>query len=243
MSLWVHANTGAQIGADAVTIITLTINARALKAAAICASTEETRFYLNGVNIETDAAGHTLTATDGHRLIAIRQAHAADNTTTECQSFILPLHMIAKLKIGKRAPDYATLTYDDGKLALSFDGLTVAGEAIQGTFPAARRVAYGVFHNEDAGKPAQFNPAYVGDFGKIAEVLTGTKPKAIQIITNGGNPALVDFIGSKDASGVEGFGVLMPVRTSPSTLLGPMPAWYRPEGYVAPESPAAAVAA
>ena len=225
-----------------MTTITLTINARALKAAAICASTEETRFYLNGVNIETDAAGHTLTATDGHRLIAIHHAHAPE-AAAECQSFILPLHMIAKLKIGKRAPDFATLTYDDGKLALSFDGLTIAGEAIQGTFPETRRIAYGAFHNADAGKPASFNPAYVGDFGKIAEVLTGTKPKAIQIITNGDSPALVDFIGSKDASGVEGFGVLMPCRMADSELLGPMPAWYRPEGYVAPESPAAAVAA
>lgn len=242
MSLCVHANDGAQIGADDMTTITLTINARALKAAAICASTEETRFYLNGVNIETDAAGHTLTATDGHRLIAIHHAHAPE-AAAECPSFILPLHMIAKLKIGKRAPDFATLTYDDGKLALSFDGLTIAGEAIQGTFPATRRVAYGAFHNEDAGKPASFNPAYIGDFGKIAEVLTGTKPKAIQIITNGDSPALVDFIGSKDASGVEGFGVLMPCRMADSELLGPMPAWYRPENYVAPESPAAAVAA
>lgn len=240
MSLLVHANDGAQIGANAVTTITLTINARALKAAAIFASTEETRFYLNGVNVETDAAGHTLTATDGHRLIAIRQAHAADNTTTECQSFILPLHMIAKLKIGKRAPDYATLTYDDGKLALSFDGLTIAGEAIDGSFPAARRVAYGAFHSEDAGKPAQFNPAYIADFGKVAEILTGSKPKSLTILPNGLNPALIDF-GPVD--GVEAFGVLMPVRTSPSTLLGPMPSWYRPEGYVNPESPAAAVAA
>jgi DNA polymerase-3 subunit beta len=240
MSLCVHANNGAQIGAEAVTTITLTINARALKAAAICASTEETRFYLNGVNVETDAAGHTLTATDGHRLVAIRQPHAADNTTTECPSFILPLHMIAKLKIGKRAPDFATLTYDGGKLALSFDGLTIAGEAIDGTFPAARRVAYGAFHNEDAGKPAQFNPAYIGDFGKVAEILKGSKPQSLTILPNGLNPALIDF-GPVD--GVEAFGVLMPVRTSPSTLLGPMPAWYRPDGYVAPENQAAAVAA
>ena len=237
MSLHIYANDGAQIGADDMTAITLTINARALKAAAICASTEETRFYLNGVNIETDAAGHTLTATDGHRLIAIHHAHAPE-AAAECQSFILPLHMIAKLKIGKRAPDFATLTYDDGKLALSFDGLTIAGEAIQGTFPAARRVAYGAFHNEDSGKVAQFNPAYIGDFGKIAEVLTGAKPKSLTVLPNGLNPALVDF-GPLD--GVEAFGVLMPVRTSPSTLLGPMPAWYRPEGYVA--DPAAAVAA
>ena len=235
MSLWVHANDGAQMGSDAMTIMTMTINARALKAAAICASTEETRFYLNGVNIETDAAGHTLTATDGHRLIALHHAHSG--AAVECPSFILPLHMIAKLKIGKRAPDYATLTYDDGKLALSFDGLTIAGEAIDGAFPSARRVAYGAFHNEDAGKPAQFNPAYIGDFGKIAEILMGSKPQSLTVLPNGLNPALIDF-GPVD--GVEVFGVLMPVRTSPSTLRGPMPAWFRPEGYVAPESQVAA---
>ena len=211
---------------------TVTINARALKAAAMCASSEETRYYLKGVFIETSAAGVTLTATDGHRLVAMNHA-AQDTHDASAPAVIVPLHMIDKLKIGKRAPDYLTLAIDAGvtpaKLTLSFDGLSITGEAVDGTFPAARRVAAPAFNSPDAGKPANFNPAYVAAFGKMCELMTGGKPRAIHIISNGENPALVDFLDDLDAGGVEAFGVLMPCLLGESRYAGrSVPAWYDP---------------
>ena len=225
-------------------MFTITINARALKAAAMCASNEETRFYLKGVYVETTPAGVTLTATDGHRLVAMNHAPAVDLPhDASAPAVIVPLHLIDKLKIGKRAPDYATLTIDatvnPAKLTLAFDGLSIVADAVDGTYPAARRVAAPAFNSPDAGKPAHFNPAYVAAFGKMAELMTGGKPRAIHIISNGGNPALVDFLGDHEAAGVEAFGVLMPCRLGASRYAGrSVPAWYDPNPV--PAAPAGA---
>jgi DNA polymerase-3 subunit beta len=218
---------------------TVTVNARAMKAAAMCASDQETRYYLKGVFIETSAAGVTLTATDGHRLVAMTHAPATDAPhDATAPAVIVPLHMIDKLKIGKRAPDYLRLTIDatatPAKLTLSFDGLSITGEAVDGTYPAARRVAVAAFNSPDAGKIAHFNPAYVATFGKMAELMTGSKRKAIYIGHNGDNPAIVDFLGEHDAAGVEAFGVLMPCRLKDesgraSRYAGSsVPSWYDP---------------
>lgn len=47
-------------------------NANLFRIAMICASTEETRYYLNGVNVEPHAVkGVTLTATDGHKAVSL----------------------------------------------------------------------------------------------------------------------------------------------------------------------------
>lgn len=226
-------------------MFTITINARALKAAAMCASAEETRYYLKGVYVETTPAGVTLTATDGHRLVAMHHAPAVDAPhDASAPAVIVPLHMIDKLKIGKRAPDYATLTIDatvnHAKLTLSYDGLSITGEAVDGTYPAARRVAGPAFNSPDAGKIAHFNPAYIAAFGKMCELMTGNKPRAIYIGHNGDNPALVDFLGDHDAAGVEAFGVLMPCRLKnesgrASRYEGAsVPAWYDPNPVPAP---------
>lgn len=187
----------------------------------------------------------TLTATDGHRLVAMNHAPPVDAPhDASAPAVIVPLHLIDKLKIGKRAPDYLTLAIDAGvtpaKLTLSFDGLSIAGDVVYGTYPAARRVAAPAFNSPDAGKPANFNPAYVAAFGKMAELMTGSKPKAIYIGHNGDNPALVDFLGDHDAAGVEAFGVLMPCRLKDdagraSRYEGAsVPAWYDPNPVPAP---------
>ncbi|NBT33041.1 MAG: hypothetical protein EBT13_14365 [Rhodobacteraceae bacterium] len=234
-----------------MTIYNVTLNARALKASAMCASSEETRYYLKGVFVEETVAGVTLTATDGHRLAVLNHKRHGDDVTPICApAVIVPLHMIDKLKIGKRAPDYATLTVDAGvnpaKLTLSYDGLSIVADAVDGTYPNARAVVRGAFtpDKDDAGKLAHFNPAYVAAFGKMKELLTGGKPQVLQIYHNGPSPAVVDFLGVPETDdGLRGFGVLMPCR-APENVLGALtapPAWYDAPAPAA--SPSAADAA
>jgi hypothetical protein len=228
-----------------MTIYNVTINARALKAAAMCASSDETRYYLKGVFVEETTAGVTLTATDGHRLAVLNHKRHGDDLTPICApAVIVPLHLIDKLKIGKRAPDYATLTIDasvnPAKLTLAFDGLSIVADAVDGTYPNARAVVRGAFNpGEDAGKLAHFNPAYVASFGKMKELLTGNKPQVLQIHHNGPSPAVVDFLGVPETDdGLRGFGVLMPCRT-PADATGPLsapPAWYDAPAAAAPSS-------
>lgn len=219
-----------------MTIYNVNINARALKASAMCASAEEARYYLKGVFIEETVAGVTLTATDGHRLAVLNHKRHGDDVTPICApSVIVPLHLIDKLKIGKRAPDYATLTVDTSstpaKLTLAFDGLSITADAVDGTYPNARAIVRGAFvpHKDDAGKLAHFNPAYVSAFGKMKELLRGCKATVLPIYHNGHSPALVDFLGVPETDdGLRGFGVLMPCR-APADAAGPLsapPAWY-----------------
>lgn len=221
-----------------MTTYTITINARALKAVAMCASSEETRYYLRGVFIEANQSGVTMTATDGHRLAALNHSlHTDDWNAPQAPAVIVPLHLIDKLKIGKRAPDYATLTIEPSsfpaphpaKLTLSFDGLSVTSDAVDGTYPNARHIVRGAFSSQDRGKLAHFNPAYVAAFGKMKELLTGGKPAVLQVYHNGDSPAVVDFLGVEEtAEGLRGFGVLMPCRSTDGVLniLAAPPSWY-----------------
>lgn len=53
------------------------VSADLFRRASVAVSTEETRYYLNGVAVQPcDQGGALLVATDGHRLLAIRDPHA-----------------------------------------------------------------------------------------------------------------------------------------------------------------------
>ena len=84
------------------------INARLLKAVALAVTKTETRYYLNGVYVEFFADHITLTATDGHKLIAGRQVRvdtgSGDSAAGEA-GIILPLDMIDKIKLSRKAPE------------------------------------------------------------------------------------------------------------------------------------------
>ena len=58
------------------------ISLKALYAAACAASTEETRFYLNGVCVEVSARQVVYVATDGHVLFAYRELSPRESRTT-----------------------------------------------------------------------------------------------------------------------------------------------------------------
>lgn len=67
------------------------VSAKAYAAALLAVSTEETRYYLNGVLIEPNPAGGvTVVATNGHILIAIHDADGETNGSWICP---VPSHM------------------------------------------------------------------------------------------------------------------------------------------------------
>jgi DNA polymerase-3 subunit beta len=197
------------------------LNIRLLKAVALAASTEQTRYYLNGVNLEFDADSVIMCATDGKKLIAGKQkrilyrAGDSDEAAGE-PSLILPLHMIAQIKVGKRSPDYATLSFDgkgDDKLAnralsLNYEGVTVSGAEIDGTFPHARAV----IPREIDGVAAQFQPDFLLTFVKAAALCGVTTTPVVH--HNGLSPALVSWLPDDSLAGCESFGVVMPMRMS-----------------------------
>ena len=208
------------------------LNIRLLKAVALAASTEQTRYYLNGVNLEFFGDSVIMCATDGKKLIVGKQkriyteqtqAGDSDGAAGE-SSLILPLHMIAQIKVGKRSPDHATLSFE-GKadnlanraLALKYDGITVSGAEVDGTFPHARAV----IPREIDGVAAQFQPEFLLTFVKAAAVCGSISTPVVH--HNGLSPALVSWLPDDSLAGCQAFGVVMPLRASDAL---PAAAWF-----------------
>jgi len=192
-------------------MLKVTLNIRALRATLVAVSTEETRYYLNGVNLEFTPDGVVMAATDGHRMIVLRQPYGEHAATGAHASVIVPRDLAAKLKIKLKTLDETTLTIgDDGRLTFEHAGESFGGSRIDGAFPDYRRVV----PKDLDGKPAQYNPAYLADFAKARQELTGSKldkdGKGSPLVRyNGLNPAVVDFAWG---TGFQAIGVLMPIR-------------------------------
>jgi len=198
---------------------TFTINLRALKAVSIAAGTEETRYYLNGVNLEHSAEGLIMVATDGHRAIVLRQDWTETVPDAPFPSVIVPLAFIKKIKLAKGL-DFAAMTLgDNGAISIQYVGETMGTNAVAGTFPTYRQI----IPKETSNEPAQYNPEYILDFGKSFALLHNAKDHSQPAICyNGQNPAIVN--GYDDAKGLSYFGILMPVRVA-ADRLGPAPFW------------------
>jgi DNA polymerase-3 subunit beta len=187
-------------------MLKVTLNIRALRAVLVAVSTEETRYYLNGINLEFTPDGVIMAATDGHRMIVLRQPYGEHAATGAHASVIVPRDLVAKLKIKLKTLDETTLTIgDDGRLLFEHAGEMFGGSRVDGTFPDYRRVV----PQDLDGKPAQYNPAYLADFAKARKELGGDRTTSPIVRYNGGSPAVVDFA---YGTGFQAIGVLMPIR-------------------------------
>lgn len=166
-----------------------------LKAALVCASSEETRYYLRGVYLTT--SGHLVT-TDGHRMFVAR---LAERPTADV---IVPYDAVtAALKmVGARVKEIEI------DLAANRIG-QIQFTPVDGTFPDWRRVVPTGLEQpsdkpDDAPGRVHFNLSYVGDFAKMGKLLDGAP---MMHPTSASHPALVTFGDREDC-----FAVLMPMR-------------------------------
>lgn len=165
------------------------------------ASSEATRYYLNGVFVHSKDDGYVyFVATDGHRMIVYRKP----NTDGVNWSFIIPRTALEKFKFSKRDAGTADLDFRDGHVVIMHDGAETRVLPVDGTFPdyaRVRPVDYGEI------SPAVFNGQYCADFDAFAKVLGSSA----QITPRGSNAALVTF-GHRD----DVYGALMPRRLNGS---------------------------
>lgn len=194
---------------------------RALKATAIAAGTEQTRYYLNGVCVEHSPKGPIFIATDGHRLIASNHKWM-EVTAPHFAPAIIPLSLIKRIKVARKF-DIATMTIEPKEggailISIYYAGATYAENTIDGTFPDWRRV----IPQSCDGTGSQYNPDYLSDFAEAGRILAGGKcDVAVAVSYNGGSPALVRFW--HEDKTVQSFGVIMPIRTNP--VMQAPPAW------------------
>jgi hypothetical protein len=183
-----------------------------LRAALVCVSTEETRYYLRGVHVEPDADDVVLVSTDGHRLFCGRCPLPPAGAITPAEPFIVPTDAIKKALTGyKGLGIQLQCTGDIWTLG------DVTFKPVDGTFPDWRRVApTQKTISDDLGKIAQFNPAYVADMGKVAKAVANPREKLCPVIHHlGDGPAMVTFPGHENL-----FCLLMPRRAELLSILG-----------------------
>lgn len=183
--------------------VTITVNADMLRAALICASTEQARYYINGVYV--DPKGY-LVSTDGHRLFCGKidlDAQGPDRDQSiapdSFEGWIIPSDAIKRALTG-----YKQQTIDVAPDRLG----DLACKSVDGSFPDWRRAVPQTL----SGAIAQFNPAYIADMGKIGLLLTGKRKSDAGLTAhlhhNGEGPAGVTFPYCATA-----YAVLMPIRT------------------------------
>ena len=171
------------------------------------------RYYLQGINVQyiPETKKLCFVATDGHRML-VKMIDAPETMNSDFQSFIIPAKTIKTIITGLKGNEYVNfrnwiingvMTHKAGNLEFS---------PVDGKYPDWRII----LSVHCKGETAQFNPAYVGDFGKISKFL-GKKTGYIHIHHNeSGSPAYIDL------GNPEYFGVLMPVRSEPDMTLNAM---------------------
>jgi DNA polymerase III sliding clamp (beta) subunit (PCNA family) len=177
---------------------TATINLKVLAALSLCASTEETRYYLRGVYVEIAPRHVTYAATDGHVLAAHREELADDAPDNELLgSFIIPTAMCTKFKFKRGASTVGTIMPDAEYLIIAYGAERIGFAPVDGTFPEWRRVVPALPTGET--KAAQFLPSNVS---RLANVGTQLGYGAMCIHHNGYNNTLVDWQGNTDTVAV-----------------------------------------
>ncbi|MEM1346344.1 MAG: DNA polymerase III subunit beta, partial [Pseudomonadota bacterium] len=117
--------------------------ARLFEKARFAVSTEETRYYLNGVymHVAESPEGRRLraVATDGHRL-ALVETELPEGAET-CPGVIVPRKTVGELrKLLEDEDGPATVSVSPTKIRFATDTLTLTSKVIDGTFPDYTRV-------------------------------------------------------------------------------------------------------
>jgi DNA polymerase-3 subunit beta len=106
-------------------------------------STEETRYYLNGIFFHTlDVSGTTAlraVATDGHRLARVEMA--APQGSESMPGVIIPRKAVAEIvKLVEDGGENVEIELSSAKIRLTFGGVVLTSKLIDGTFPDYQRV-------------------------------------------------------------------------------------------------------
>ncbi len=210
----------------------ITVNANLFRIVYTAVSTEETRYYLNGVHIEAHPVkGAILVATDGHRMIV---AHDPDGGCSQDVIVQLPRFALAQCKPQAMFTTKRLLTIDPAEKGSATikdvspginkaappkveDVVTVHRVIIDGKFLDWRRVVPKEPTMPDASRPTAFNPRYMKAWVDVGLELkrAGLGSEEMQIgVSNGGDPTIIRWSAT---SGM--FGVQMPMRGSISGFL------------------------
>ncbi|MFY9287604.1 MAG: DNA polymerase III subunit beta [Alphaproteobacteria bacterium] len=106
-------------------------------------STEETRYYLNGIYLHTAKTKNVevlrAVATDGHRLARVEMP--APSGAKGIPGIILPRKTVGEVrKLIEESPGDIEIALSEAKVRFTFDGVVITSKLIDGTFPDYERV-------------------------------------------------------------------------------------------------------
>lgn len=102
-------------------------------------STEETRYYLNGIFVHTKNNALRAVATDGHRLA--RADMASPHGSENMPGIIIPRKAVGEIqRLLENTEDLVHLSLSDAKIELKIGQVTLTSKLIEGTFPDYERV-------------------------------------------------------------------------------------------------------
>jgi len=146
-------------------------------------STEETRYYLNGIYLHTaDHNGADVlraVATDGHRLARFEMP--VPDGAAGMPGIIVPRKTVGELrKLVEEAADTIKVSVSESKIRFDFDHIVLTSKLIDGTFPDYQRV---IPKNND--KVVEVNPkAFSRAIDRVSTISDG-KSRAVKMSLNG----------------------------------------------------------
>ena len=151
-------------------------------------STEETRYYLNGIYLhEADNEGTTVlrtVATDGHRLASIEVP--LPEGASGMPGVIVPRKTVTELrKLIDETEDNVRVAMSDTKIRFSFDGAVLTSKLIDGTFPDYDRVI-----PADNDKVLEVDTNSFSDAVDRVSAISTEKSRAIKLMLSSGNLTL-----------------------------------------------------
>ena len=146
-------------------------------------STEETRYYLNGIYIHAaDKDGVKVlraVATDGHRLARFEMPLPAG--AEEMPGVIIPRKAVAELrKLVEEAGDAIQIGLSESKIRVNFDHIILTSKLIDGTFPDYQRVI-----PQGNDKVVEVNPKVFSSAIDRVSTISDGKSRAVKITFEG----------------------------------------------------------
>ncbi len=146
-------------------------------------STEETRYYLNGIYIHAaEQAGVKVlraVATDGHRLARFEMPLPAG--AENMPGVILPRKAVAELrKLVEEAGDSIEIGLSESKVRVNFDHIVLTSKLIDGTFPDYQRVI-----PQGNDKIVEVNPKLFSSAIDRVSTISDGKSRAVKITFEG----------------------------------------------------------
>lgn len=166
-------------------------------------STEESRYYLNGVYLHVLDNGNRRTiaaaATDGHRLYS--QSFELPFGADDLAGSIIPTKMVKtlhKLLKGKSRPETVSIAVSDAKIRVSFDNVVITSRLVDGTFPDYKRVipAYN-------SKPAQFKASALIEAAESVSLISNERSRAVKMSFDGDHSFCLLEVNNPDSGRAE----------------------------------------